>query len=634
MKRIIGHRTLAAATLGAATLLPPGAAMAEDTAAEIRELKAELRATIGEVRALKSELDRYKGRSAQQDRKIDAVAAKASKPATASAQELITKGPIAPTAFPYIVDLSHGFTIATTDRSDYFHVGGRIFVDGGASTQPGRGLSEAANLSQARLQVEGRLRSYWEYKLQYDFVGGSNATTAGAVGGIRDAYLAFIHPALTPPFLPNPIEVQVGNFYLPHGLERSAYSKVNIDFNERALMSDTFGASRHVGAALLTHGNNWFAKAAISSTSVEDASLKPASETAVPVGVGDQANWVSTGGRQDYDITARASWAPIWQEDELLHIGASGRYHRPNDSTAANDDRVLALGSSTASESNVLKENFLGTPDLSCSNVPTGNVGVTADPNGVISSTGAGYVPLFTPQMTQTAIAGHCLKSVLTFGAEIAAAYGPLFFQAEYMGSQYNRDPYAVLRANYVASVTNSYWGPAAKSFYPYPFSPGGASEYFSGFYLYTMWFLTGETKAAAYQVDSNTNGGGFARVPIKHPMSAGGFGAVALTARLSEVDLNSGPFQGTYYNNLYALAPMGAITKLGFGLSKLAVYNSGVLGGRQEDMTIGLNWYPEPGIAVKANWTRVMDLTASYSQPWTNGSHPNLFVVRTQVDW
>ncbi|MFY9655706.1 MAG: porin, partial [Methylocystis sp.] len=511
MKRIIGHRTLAAATLGAATLLPPGAAMAEDTAAEIRELKAELRATIGEVRALKSELDRYKGRSAQQDRKIDAVAAKASKPATASAQELITKGPIAPTAFPYIVDLSHGFTIATTDRSDYFHVGGRIFVDGGASTQPGRGLSEAANLSQARLQVEGRLRSYWEYKLQYDFVGGSNATTAGAVGGIRDAYLAFIHPALTPPFLPNPIEVQVGNFYLPHGLERSAYSKVNIDFNERALMSDTFGASRHVGAALLTHGNNWFAKAAISSTSVEDASLKPASETAVPVGVGDQANWVSTGGRQYYDITARASWAPIWQEDELLHIGASGRYHRPNDSTAANDDRVLALGSSTASESNVLKENFLGTPDLSCSNVPTGNVGVTADPNGVISSTGAGYVPLFTPQMTQTAIAGHCLKSVLTFGAEIAAAYGPLFFQAEYMGSQYNRDPYAVLRANYVASVTNSYWGPAAKSFYPYPFSPGGASEYFSGFYLYTMWFLTGETKAAAYQVDSNTNGGGFA---------------------------------------------------------------------------------------------------------------------------
>jgi phosphate-selective porin OprO/OprP len=202
------------------------------------------------------------------------------------------------------------------------------------------------------------------------------------------------------------------------------------------------------------------------------------------------------------------------------------------------------------------------------------------------------------------------------------------------MGSQYNRDPYAILAANFTASVTNSFWAPAAKSFYPYPFSPGGASEFFSGYYLYAMLFLTGETKAAAYQVDSNTNGGGFARVPIKNPMSAGGFGAVALTARLSEVDLNSGPFQGNTYNNLYALAPLGAYGAKNFGLSKLAVYNSGVLGGRQEDMTLGLNWYPEPGIAVKANWTRVMELTASYSQPWTNGAHPNLFVVRTQVDW
>jgi len=634
MRANIGRSTLAAATLASGTLLPTGAALAEDTAAEIRALRAQLEATMGEVRALKDELHRYQGKSAQQDRKIKEVAAKASKSATASVEELIKKGPIAATAFPYIVDLSHGFTIATKDRSDYFHVGGRIFVDGGGSTQPERGLSEAANLTQARLQVEGRLRSYWEYKLQYDFVGGSNATTVGAVGGIRDAYLAFIHPALTPPFLNNPIEVQVGNFYLPHGMERSAYSKINIDFVERSLMSDTFGAARHVGAALLTHGDNWFAKAAISSTSVEDASLRPAAETAVPLGVPGQANWVSTGGRQYYDITARATWAPIWQEGELLHIGASGRFHRPNDSTAANDDRVLALGSNTASESNILKENLLGTPDLSCSNVPTGNIGPTADPNGLISSTAAGYGPYFGQQIAQTAIAGHCLKSVLTFGVELAAAYGPLFFQAEYMGSQYNRDPYAILRANFVASETNSFWAPAAKSFYPYPFSPGGASEFFSGYYLYAMWFLTGETKAAAYQVDSNTNGGGFARVPIKHPMSAGGFGAVAVTARLSEVDLNSGPFQGTYYSNLYALAPLGAFGAKGFGLGKLAVYNSGVLGGRQEDVTVGLNWYPEPGIAVKANWTRVMDLSAPYNMGYANGIHPSLFVVRTQVDW
>ena len=520
MKRNL-RSTVAAAALAAA-LLPPGAARAEDTAAEIRALKTQLEATMGEVRALKEELHRYQGKSAQQDRKIKEVAAKASKPATASAQELITKGPIAATAFPYTIDLSHGLTVQSLDKADSFHVGGRVYVDGGGSTQPERGLSEIANITQARLQVEGRLRSIWEYKFQYDFVGGSNATSVGAAGGIRDAYLALIYPGFKPSFLPNPIEVQIGNFYLPHGLERSE-SKNYIDFVERSLMSDTFGAARHVGLALLTHGSDWTFKTAISSTSLEDASLKPAAAIAVPPFVGNQANWVSTGGRQYWDMTARATYAPIWSEDKLLHFGASGRYHRPNDATGANDDRVMLLGSNTASESNVLKENLLGTPDLSCSGLPTGLLGSPANPNGVISSTSAAYIPTFGSQISQTAVAGHCLKSVLTFGAELSAAYGPLAFQAEYMGSQYNRDPYAVLSANYVASVTNGAWAPAAKSFLPYSFSPGGASMYFSGYYLSAMWFLTGESKASAYQVDNNSNGGGFRQVTIRRPLSAGG---------------------------------------------------------------------------------------------------------------
>ena len=618
MKRSISRSTLAVA-LGAASLLPSGAAYAEDTAAEIRELKAELKETIGEVRALKAELDRYKGRSAQQERKIDAVAAKAGKSGAASAQELITKGPIAATAFPYTIDLSHGLTVQSADHENSFHVGGRIFVDGGGSTQPERGLSEAVNLAQARLQVEGRLHKIWEYKLQYDFVGGSNATTVGAVGGIRDAYLALIYPDLKPFFLPNPIEVQVGNFYLPHGLERSAVSKNYIDFVERSLMSDTFGAARHVGAALLTHGADWFAKVAISSTSVEDASLKPAADAGVPVGIPGQANWVATGGKQYYDITARASYAPIWSEDRLLHIGASGRYHRPNDSTAANDDRVLALGSNTASESNVLKENLLGTPDLSCSGVPTGNLGLSADPAYASN-------PYFGSQITQTNVAGRCTKSVLTWGGELAAAYGPAFFQAEYMGSQYNRDSRAILAANYAALVTNNAWAPNAKGFAPYAFSPGGSSMYFSGYYLSAMWFLTGETKASSYNVDNNSNGGGFRQIDIKHPLSAGGYGALALTARLSEVDLNSGPFQGKTFADLFTFAPNNR--------ARLFVYNSGVLGGRQEDSTLGLNWYPEAGVRVMANWTHVLALSAPYNMGYANGIHPNLFVLRTQVDW
>ena len=412
-------------------------------------------------------------------------------------------------------------------------------------------------------------------------MGGSNATTVGAVGGIRDAYVALKYPGLTPPGLDNPIEIQVGNFYLPHGMERTG-SKNYIDFVERSLMSDTFGAQRHVGIALLEHGPNWTFKGALSSTSVEDAALKPSADYPVPLGVTSKAGWVATGGSQYFDVTSRATYAPIWSEDRLLHFGASGRYHRPNDSTAANDDRVLTPGANTYAESNVLKENLLGTPDLSC-----GAYGIAGNP----------------------AVAGHCVKNMLGYGLEGAAVYGPASLQAEYMDAQYNRNNSAILAANIAGGL-----------------SPGGASLNYNGYYVSGMYFLTGESKAAAYQVDNNSNGGSFRQIQIKHPLSSGGWGAWALTARLSEVNLNSGPYEGATYANLIALAPKTA--------EKVAVFNSSVLGGREEDITVGLNWYAEPGVRVMANWTRVMALSAPYSAPYLNGAHPNTFLVRTQIDW
>ncbi len=575
-------KKLTIAAMGLCVALPIPTAHADDTAAELRALKARLDATVNEVQALKSRLRHYEGRTAEQDRKIKEVRTETHRHGGGAPLEVV-KGPPAPVnpPLPFFVDLSHGLTVESLDHADSFHVGGRIFVDGGASSQPEKGLASTANLAQGRLQVEGQLRSIWEYKFQYHFVGGSNATTVGAVGGIRDAYVALKYPGLTPPGLDNPIEIQVGNFYLPHGMERTG-SKNYIDFVERSLMSDTFGAQRHVGIALLEHGPNWTFKGALSSTSVEDAALKPSADYPVPLGVTSKAGWVATGGSQYFDVTSRATYAPIWSEDRLLHFGASGRYHRPNDSTAANDDRVLTPGANTYAESNVLKENLLGTPDLSC-----GAYGIAGNP----------------------AVAGHCVKNMLGYGLEGAAVYGPASLQAEYMDAQYNRNNSAILAANIAGGL-----------------SPGGASLNYNGYYVSGMYFLTGESKAAAYQVDNNSNGGSFRQIQIKHPLSSGGWGAWALTARLSEVNLNSGPYEGATYANLIALAPKTA--------EKVAVFNSSVLGGREEDITVGLNWYAEPGVRVMANWTRVMALSAPYSAPYLNGAHPNTFLVRTQIDW
>ena len=548
-------------------------ALADDTAEEIRLLKAQIK----QIAPLTQRLKQLEEKVARQEREKKELRAHYANGGNAG---LVTKdGPERP-PLPFFVDLSHGLTIESLDHADSFHVGGRIFVDGGGSTMPEKGLSETANLAQARLQVEGRLRSIWEYKFQYDFVGGSNAATVGAVGGIRDAYLALKYPGFRPPFLENPIEIQVGNFYLPHGMERTE-SKNYIDFIERSLMSDTFGAARHVGVAVLDHGADWTFKAALSSTSVEDAALKPVAETPVPTWVTSKAGWVATGGAQYYDITARATYAPIWNEDRLLHFGASGRYHRPGSSTAGNDDRVMTPGANTYAESNILKENLLGTPDLSC-----GLVGVLGNP----------------------AVAGKCVRDVLTYGLEAMGSYGPVSVQGEYFGSHYDRDAGSVLEAS-----TLGYY------------APGGSSLDFNGYYVYGTWYLTGESRAAAYKVNA-LNPANFGQIKILNPLSKGGLGAWELGLRFSALNLNNGPYTGTNFVNLIALAPNQA--------TRTYVANSSVLGGREEDMTLGMNWYPEVGFRVMANWTRSMLVSAPWNRAYLNGAHPNTFLVRTQIDW
>jgi phosphate-selective porin len=58
------------------------------------------------------------------------------------------------------------------------------------------------------------------------------------------------------------------------------------------------------------------------------------------------------------------------------------------------------------------------------------------------------------------------------------------------------------------------------------------------------------------------------------------------------------------------------------------------IQGGRESDFTLGLNWYPDKGIRFMANWVNVFQYSANFNRPDLNGIHPNLFVLRAQVDW
>ena len=541
--------------------------------------------TASEIRALKAQLRALEAKVAHQGAEVH-HATNVANAAHAKA------GQHAPP--PVFVYFKNGLFVETEDHAYSFKVGGRIQVDGGGISSPLNGRDGTASFRRARLEVEGKAANIWIYKLQYDFAGGStapnsNGTTGngqGALGGIRDAYLGLRHPWLSMPFAAAPVLIQVGSMYEPFGLDALNSSKY-IDFIERPLGIDAIAPFRHVGLSAGAYGENWTAKVGVYTTSFEDANASPTLGVGVPFYVPKGAGWVGTGGGQYVDVAGRLTYAPIKTEHDLIHLGVAGRYHSPNDSNGNNDDRVLRIGSNLRSEANVLGQSLLGAPDLSCGSV-------------IFPSTSSG-------------IAGHCVRDVFSYGVELALAHGPFTFQGEYMGSQYSRDSGKILQARLLGN-----------------FAPGGSSQSFSGWYAYGQYWLTGEERAEAYSV-KDANGASFEQVKIKSPFSAGGPGAWGFGLRYSAVNLNSGPYSGSGLYNMIALAPTAA--------ARNVIANAGVAGGRQEDLTAGINWYPDNGIHFQANWTRVMHISAPLNGSATqgayfNGAHPNLFEMRAQVYW
>lgn len=568
-------------------------------------IEARLRALEAEVTRL-----RHEAREARtQAQSVQTHAVKATNVAKAAHGRIDPHAPPPPP--PVFVSFRNGIFVETEDHAYSFKIGGRIMVDGGGIDQPLNGFSNQIGFRQIRLEVEGKAAQVWFYKLQYDFAGTGQITGNNqVVGGIRDFFFGIQHPALTLPFAKDPIFVMVGNQFEPFSLESTSSSKYR-SFIERAMAVEGIAPNRHIGVAMGAYGDNWSAKVGVFSTSPEDASLNPGQNVRGLLPPAGAPGSVSTGGGQYVDVAGRATYAPIKAPDELLHLGVSGRYHTPNDATGLNDDRVLRLGNRLRSEATVLGQGLLGTPDLSC-----GSFAVN---------------PFFVGAPT-TAAVGHCARDVVSYGVELAAAHGPFDLQAEYLGTHYNRDMGKILQAR--ASGV---------------FAPGGSSLFFNGYYVYGHWWLTGETRASAYQVDDKA-GANFFEPKILHPVGAGGVGAFGLVARYSAINLNSGPYSGTGLANLLGytsfVAPNPAATAF--------VANAGVAGGRQENVTAGFDWYPDKGIHLQFNWTHVLHVSAPLNDYnglafptgvpggllpgrqgfYMNGAHPNLFEARAQVYW
>ena len=99
----------------------------------------------------------------------------------------------------------------------------------------------------------------------------------------------------------------------------------------------------------------------------------------------------------------------------------------------------------------------------------------------------------------------------------------------------------------------------------------------FSGWYLQGSWLLTGEARVW------RSNKGGYGAPAIAHPLGEGGFGALELAARYSDLDLDYRP-----------------------GAANTTVTADSVRGGRQRIVTLGLNWYPAGPVRFLLDYNRV----------------------------
>jgi phosphate-selective porin OprO/OprP len=117
----------------------------------------------------------------------------------------------------------------------------------------------------------------------------------------------------------------------------------------------------------------------------------------------------------------------------------------------------------------------------------------------------------------------------------------------------------------------------------------------YNGWYVFGSWFLTGESR--------NYKKGVFSRVTPKSTVGMGGIGAWELALRYSSIDLEDSP----------------------------------ITGGKQNDITLGLNWYATKSIRFMANYIFV-DADPPASSLQVNGSpssdKPNIFEMRAQIDF
>lgn len=253
----------------------------------------------------------------------------------------------------YKVSTKGGIKVESQDGNFSASVGGRIMVDYATYDQDKSRLGDGAEIRRARLKVEGTLFKDWGYKTEIDFAGNGVA--------FKDAYLKYSGEPI------KPVSLQAGQFKEPFGLERLTSSRF-ITFTERSVVSEAFTPEEQLGVMAMAAGENWtYALGAFSG----DGGTNPAGEI-----------------DEGWDIASRATFAPIYEGDQSIHLGFGVRFRQPN---------AESMRFRSRSDTHVTDVRFVDTGNLA-------NV-----------------------------------ESQIAWGPELALVYGPFSVQAEYINQDVSR---------------------------------------------------------------------------------------------------------------------------------------------------------------------------------------------------
>ncbi len=357
-------------------------------------------------------------------------------------------------------------------------------------------------------------------------------------GGITDAYIGHTFS--------KPFSLKVGAFKEPFSLEEATSNRYTT-FIERNMAVNAFVDNMNtykVGVGANFVQDRWLVASSFQTEGVGGYSnaygtnsLTGSTGSAINTNGGVNRN--GGGGDTSWEVNTRVVGTP-WMESKtkFLHVGASGSYIAINNNY---------LNGGTFSNGGVIYSNGLA------SNV---------DRSGILSTGN------LTNSKDLTHPAAHEVNNVIRFGAESAVVYGPFSAQSEYIQTNLS--------------------------------GTGYNSTSLSGYYGYTTYFLTGESR------NYKSKTGSWDRIKPNHNFDLkGGLGAWELAAGYDYLNLTAGQ----------------------------------VNGGRASLGKFGVNWYLNSHVRVMANYVKALDINTSgaaagtQAKAWNRGDL-DMIETRVQLDW